>query len=642
MDNPFEKRATEYISDARALLPLVSPEPMEYFYSPQKKALFEKLTMWVGSPGCGKTTIARILEFDSLWALSNRRAKTNNELAIFLASVGALEDGMPTMLAHRIPMTTNFRSIWELPYELGVREALLRAFVQSKAVLGWLRQLERAEINFDDIEIVLRDDSESARTVMKADNVSEFRNFAREIELSVFKIVTALIPPKEESLVNEIKNSRYDIFEEIKGIKVKKWPEDQGHEIILTPMIIIDDAHELHQAQFVHLRDWLKSRVISISRWIMCRLDVVPPEDYRDAITRDAVDDDSLTPGSTLGRDYYVKLMQQLNNQRGSRRFRKVAVDISNRYFSTLPVFAEQSVRNMAQALSTTPPRLGANVSVQLQMEIEKLCKAGRISESRLKILKNRVPITASSEEVLGTLRILLNREINNSPQLDLLPVDPEDEVIEDSDADTPGMVKASLIDGARIQLMHEFKRPFYYGMDKLADASNTNIEQFISLAGPLVDELFTKIVRRKPAEIAPALQHQALQIRARETMAKWDFPYHDNVRFLVDWISRKCLEKTLLPHAPLDDGANAFGVLQEEMDAALKKSERLARVLHFAFAYKALIMIPHYSCKNKRWCLLELGGVPILAAGLTLNRGGFIEGKISDLDTELTLKQNA
>lgn len=630
MDNPFEKRATEYILEPLALLPLVSPEPIEIFMSPQNAGLFEKLTIWIGSPGCGKTTIARVLEFDCLWALCGAASKPNKELAVLLGELGALQDGLPRLLTHRIPVTTSFRSIWELPYAPQLKDTLLRALIQSKAVLGWLRHLERVGVRLDDVDIVLRDDSAAVRTVMGADSAERFRSFAQQVELSVFKIITALIPPKEEDFSHDLLNSKYDIFEELRGIRVNRWPGENGASSTLKPMIVIDDAHDLHVKQFSHLQDWLKSRVLGVSRWIMCRADVVDPDTYREAIRVDASEAESPLPGTTIGRDYYVKLMQV--SPRNARRFRKVAIDIADRYFARLPALASKRIRKLDDALAQSPPRLADGIVEQLKASVERTAKINHLGAARLASLAKRLPENLGKDETWAALRILVHREINNSPQLSLIADEPDPRIeLED---ESKGFVRASLIDGARIQLLHEYKRPYYFGMEKLSDASNANIEQFIGLAGPLVDELLARIIRHRNPDLSPASQHQALQRRASEIMNEWDFPYYNHTRAIVDWIAKRCLEKTLLRHAPLDDGANAFGVLQREFDENLAKSERLTRALHYAFAYKALVMIPEYNCKGKLWCLLELGGVPILANGLTLSHGGFIEGKLTQLES--------
>lgn len=629
MDNPFQKRRTELITDRRMLLSLVSHTPIDEFFRFDSANLVDKLTVVVGTPGCGKTTIAQVMEFESLAMLSAPDASDlNRSLAASLASEGILRDGTPTVVGHRISMSTNFRDIWELPYSEHVRSALLRAFVQSRAVLGWFRQLEEFRVNVDDVEIVFGDGSDSIVALTEADDPRKFRQYARDIELAIFRIVTALVPPDESEMASEFLNTRYDVFEVLKGIRVRRWPDRSHTDVLLRPMAIIDDAHELHPAQFLQLRDWLKSKAMGVSRWLMCRPDVVSPDDYREAMTSEDLAEEAGGPGSTRGRDYLMKLMQL--GSRDAKRFKPIARDIANTYIGRIPEFSRRSISDLATTLSAGSASLPDGVVKQLREQVDRIAADAKFSKTLVETLRNRIPGGAATDEALGVFRILLNRERNRTPQLGLLPDDGLREEAYTNDRIAP----ASLVDGARIQLMHQFERPYYYGFDKLIAASNANIEQFIRLAGALVDELLARIIRGRSAILEPRNQHEALVNQAKQTIAEWDFPYHAPVRDLVHRIAQRCKERTLLPNAPLDDGANAIGVPQEEMDKVLARSERLTRILHFAFAYKALVFVPQYRCKNRVWCLLELGSLPCIAHGLTLSRGGFIEDTLSGVQT--------
>ena len=67
-----------------------------------------------------------------------------------------------------------------------------------------------------------------------------------------------------------------------------------------------------------------------------------------------------------------------------------------------------------------------------------------------------------------------------------------------------------------------------------------------------------------------------------------------------------------------------------------LDQNPDLAQIIHYALAYQAIVMVEEYQCKNKQWCLFELGGIPSISAGLTLNRGGFVEGRLLQLEQQL------
>jgi hypothetical protein len=72
--------------------------------------------------------------------------------------------------------------------------------------------------------------------------------------------------------------------------------------------------------------------------------------------------------------------------------------------------------------------------------------------------------------------------------------------------------------------------------------------------------------------------------------------------------------------------------LLKDDYNSLAESQSELARVLQFGVAYNAVTLVPGYPCKGKEWCLLELGGMVNLKHGLTLKRGGFIEGNSSEL----------
>src|SRR5882724_10371494 len=65
MDNPFLKRATEFFRDEEAFLAILSPEPIRSFLTREgrQSVLYDKLVLIRGTPGSGKTTLARVFEY---------------------------------------------------------------------------------------------------------------------------------------------------------------------------------------------------------------------------------------------------------------------------------------------------------------------------------------------------------------------------------------------------------------------------------------------------------------------------------------------------------------------------------------------------------------------------------------------------
>src|SRR3546814_15693661 len=69
------------------------------------------------------------------------------------------------------------------------------------------------------------------------------------------------------------------------------------------------------------------------------------------------------------------------------------------------------------------------------------------------------------------------------------------------------------------------------------------------------------------------------LLTKAREIMNGWAFPFARQVRELVDRLAADCREVSLLPNARLGYGANAVGILEEEISTFLQSNDELAQI---------------------------------------------------------------
>ncbi|WP_157649294.1 hypothetical protein [Burkholderia ubonensis] len=623
--NPWHKRANEFIRDASELLPLISPQPISKFFRADSERLFDRLVVVVGAPGSGKTTLARLLELRTLATMRDfERHAEVRELVASFAQAGILEDLSPAVLALRLPTGGQLRAIWELPYDERLRHRLLRAVIQAKSVLGWLRQLEDVEVDIKRVRVVTTGFAEAAREAVRADDITQFRERARVTERAIFRLTGALVPPSEAELGGLLAEVAYEPFSIVESIEI---PETTfGAVRRLRPMVILDDAHELHPQQLEDIDRWLRDREIKVARWILTRADSLNLEEFR----RVLLEEERITPGTQPGRDRVRVLLQDTGN-RDRTGFKSVAEDVARRYLLPLASLSRRGSLNLRTLLNTAPaPMLGSGDLRALEAENARQAEEIGLSAERLEKLEAAYPDDVTADVKAALTRIMLQREMRRSPQRSLFgPV-----VGEETPQELPRIQRA-LINGAKLQLLHRYDRPFYYGFECLADAANENIEQFVTLASVLVDQLETQAIRGRALRLDARQQHKAVREHAINLVDQWDFPYAPKVRHLVKFIASRCLDLTLRPNAPLADGANAYGVSIAEL-ASLDTNEELARVLHYAIAYQAIVLIEPYECKGRTWALFELGGVPIIAHGLTLSRGGFAEGTVAQLKSAL------
>lgn len=639
MPNPFEKRATEYLRDDEAFLAVVTPEPLTTFFQrhAEEGSLYDRLAVIVGTPGSGKTTLARLFLYPTLRTLlRNSSLSTYKALLDSLTSCRAIGDDGPIIVGGRIPLEAEYREFWEFPYSEELKGGLMTALLQARTVLAWLRSLTDAGIPLETISIRPRAGSEAALAAIGGRDGPSLFARASQVELAIYKVSAALVPP-DVSDIDADAAAGYRPFDVIEEIVFR----DADRDVSARPLVIFDDAHSLHRAQLQLLIRWLTRREFKVSRWILMRLDALHPSDVLSDSSRGG---DGEEPGIKRSREITSIWLQSSDDRAQQRRaFRKMAKDMANRYLQQMDVFNRRRLNSLGDLLSTQAEAIAPGKIEQLRGTVAAMQRRHGVSAKRREAIEEEVDryLQASSEggeDVrLAMLSILFARYAKRVPQRGLFDanttdVDAADVNTADVEPAKPLTADSDVAEGARVHLLHRFDRPYFFGIDILCDASSENAEQFLQLAGRLVSQSETQLIRAKPATLTSGMQHTLLRQKAGEILRDWDFPQHQLVRRLADGIAKECLKKSLEPNASLGGGASAFGIPQDEFDEIPRKHPALARVLQFGVAYNSFMLVPNHGTKKKIWCLVELGGTLLLHHGLTLRRGGFLERRSDDL----------
>ncbi len=628
MDNPFSRRATELLRDDEAFLAVVSPGPITHYLKVpgQEGVLYDRLVQIRGTPGSGKTTLARLFEFGSLVALLKNTSHTGHgELVTALRECGAITHTLPRVLGVRIPLESDYRDFWEFDYSAELKINLMTALLQARAVLGWFRHLRNHGIPPQDVEIRYLKEAEEVTDTVGGTNGNDVYVRAAQVESAIYKVATALVAPASTALPKDAIGP-YRPFSIVEHFRVPGRHFGAETAVDLIPLVIFDDAHMLHPDQLGALERVLVRRELRIARWIIARFDILQPGDALLSLTNDNIN--AAYPGIKADRDDKQIILQSGAGRSTERnRFRKVARDMAGRYLRRMPLLNERGLTILGDCLADQAEPAPKEVLEGLRQSVERAKADFDISDKQVGVFRQSIVESAPPAEDLrlSMLLVMMNRYAvrRGQPTGQMFSADSDGE-------DLAVAANVAVREAAYFHIFHRYDRPYYFGIDDVCDASSENAEQFLQLCAGLVDAVVTRILRGEAPTLSPSTQHRLLREKGSSAVDSWNFPEVVAVRKLVQVIAERCLKTSLKPNGAVI--ANAFGVPQAEFDEIATTNAKFARVLQFAVAYNALCLVPNHSCKDKTWCLLELGGLPLLKYGLTLKRGGFVEGRIKEL----------
>ena len=635
MASPFDKRAIEKVRYDEALLPYVAPAPFEMHLRPhaESDALFDRLVIISGTPGSGKTTLAHLFQLPTLRTLQKlaEGSPQLGDLRDALNNCKAYEGKFPRIAGCRLSMEDAYRECWECPYEATIRHRLLRALINARAMLSWLQGFTEAKIPLEEVRLVGRRGTPGELDSIGGESAQAALDRAVAVERAVIRVCGSLLPPPIEQFPSQLSDAYAPI-----DLLDRFTATIDGQACEIQPLLVLDDLQHLHVDQQKYLIRWLAGREVRIARWMLTRFDSFGADQILYGRSMAHGLSDSAEPGVQLGRDV---LEIRLQTERGKSRteFRKIAHQLCKRYLAQIPIMQTRGVTDLRQMLGEQLDNVTQAQRKAGEAMMERAIKKAHLPPVWVRDIKQQVATYLEDRAVHGLeaetvgsamVAILVSRQANKAKQASIF--DGQDGAEIEEHVVRPG---PAIAHGARVHLWHAAELPYLYGFEDLADLANENTERFLDFAGQLVNLLLTRVIRSAEPRLSPAQQFNALRSHAQAMVAGWNFPEADLVRQLAHGIAQECVQKSIEDNASLGGGASAYGIPMAEFDRITQDQPEIARVLQFGVAYNIFVLAPEHRAKNKDWCLIELSGPVLLSHGLTLQRGGFLERRIADVE---------
>jgi hypothetical protein len=572
--NPFRLRASERIESDASFLRLYSPLVIETLTEKSIKGILWNNVLFIhSSPGAGKTSLLRIFEPSSLQTLYSLKSQDYTELFIMLKKLNIFNENGPVLLGVLLTCTRNYEILDDLKIDETKKKRLFFSLLNSRIILSTLRGLcTLRNLEFPSglkgIKFDYKNDKNYFKNIVVPCSGLDLYYWALTLEKNIYSALDSLLP-----LGDLIIEGHDELFAlEVLDPRFIKIDDMQICERIL---FMLDDAHKLSVSQRDVLIKYIIEKRGSFSVWISERKEVLDPKDNL---------------GSTVNRDYEEINIEKFWQDRPSK-FEKILANVASKRASASSEDINTFQENLEGGWNESKiDALLNNAINQYNINLIRIASLYGKFDNWLKYLSSFEGSPYERCLLYKKVEILINRNIRK-PQLSLDFSLSEEELISKLDS--------TLDDVAKFFIAQENNIPHYFGFSNLVKLSNNNIEQFLSFAGSLFEDILSNNLVGNVILLTAERQEKIIRDIVE---AKWRelpkvIPFSKSTLHFIEQFVVFARKETFKPNAPITQGVTGFAVTNSTSNSLFEEEywisnsyyRPLVNVLSTCVAYNLL-----------------------------------------------------
>lgn len=626
--NPFRTRHSEASgNDHRLFASTFAPEILHVVPPPP----FQQFYVVRSAPGAGKTSLMKCLTYEVLEHVHKDRTRLA-PLATFLTDFGVIDQEGPLILGVLENLDQHYGALSDLSDDDALNNRMLfrlidsrvmQSIVQAALQASHLEQGEASSIEF----VPTSDRGRRALGRLGGTTGDAILESADRAESELLDLYDQLIEPAVGEMNGH--GSMYSLV-----ALSESTIHVAGTRLRAKPLVMLDDAHALAEAQRVALLGQLRNRTLTVGRWL--------------AVRSVALADDDLLGAGVEGRDFSIIEIEALARERTSSasaasklagqqltspRYRKMLLDIADRRANSTLQRVLADDRSFTDLLSEEDTEI-ASVFTAAADSIQTGLASAHGDEPRYAEWIDRIGGQTERERLARTaeLEILIQRDQRRSEGgLFELPL-PMSELVNRG--------SGALRDAALLRASVKYRLPYYYGTDTLARLGSANIEQFLEICGDNMGRLLTQDVTGRPLSLRPSIQDKLIKEASRAYYSSISqLPAGDDVRRFVDAIADIAAREATKPTIPYPPGVTGTALsmpdrsrLRDAKNSNIPEMVRLHDALRSAIAHNVVWIELGYRVKNQEWMVIYLNRLLCPYFNLPLGLGGLRERKLGDM----------